>query len=265
MSGTLRMLLPGSAVVGDLRTSPADAVQALADLYAYPAPVPARGWVRANMVTTIDGSATGADGRSGSISREADRAVFSVLRGLADVVLVGAGTARAEGYRPAQARPEFAERRERAGQRAAPVIAVVTRSGNVPTGTGLFDAGPTAGGAPAAVAITCGAADVAALRHRLGAERVIVAGEDDVDPDIAVAQLVARGLRRVLLEGGPSLLGRTIAAGRLDELCLTASPVLAGGDGPRIAHGAPGGLPLRMAHLVECDGLLLGRWLVQRA
>ena len=50
----LRLLLPGPAVVGDLTGDRADALQALADLYAYPDPIPARGWVRANMVATID-------------------------------------------------------------------------------------------------------------------------------------------------------------------------------------------------------------------
>lgn len=264
-SGILRLLLPGTAVVGDLDSAGADALQALADLYAYPTPTPGQGWVRATMVSTLDGSATGSDGLSRSISRPPDRAVFSALRGLADVVLVGAGTARAEEYRPLAPKPEFTDRRAQAGQAPVPVVAVVTRSGRVPTETGLFGTGTLPGGQPAAVAVTCAAADVTALRQRLGAERVIVAGEQDVDPDVAVAQLAARGLRRVLLEGGPTLLGRTIAAGRLDELCLTLSPLLAAGTGPRIATGLPGGSAVRLAHLVECDGVLLGRWLVERS
>jgi riboflavin biosynthesis pyrimidine reductase len=66
----------------------------------------------------------------------------------------------------------------------------------------------------------------------------------------------------VLVEGGPTLLGSLAAAGRLDELCLTWSPLVVAGDGPRIAHGAPAGLQLRPAHLLEADGLLLGRWIV---
>ena len=106
----LRLLLPGTAVVGDLDDERADVVQALADLYAFPDPVPPHGWVRANMVTTLDGSTTGADGLSGTIGGAADRAVFGALRGLADVVLVGAGTARTEGYRRPAAQPGFTER-----------------------------------------------------------------------------------------------------------------------------------------------------------
>ena len=79
----LRLVLPGAAEVGDLDDTRTDVLQALADLYAYPAPTPSTGWVRANMVSTLDGAATGADDRSGSISGKADKAVFTVLRGLA--------------------------------------------------------------------------------------------------------------------------------------------------------------------------------------
>jgi riboflavin biosynthesis pyrimidine reductase len=251
------MLLPGSAVVGDLDGHRGDAVQALADLYAYPTSLPKQGWVRANMVSTLDGSATGPDGLSGTIGGAADKAVFTVLRGLADVILVGAGTARSEAYRLPSPKPEFAERRLAAGQWPAPALALVTRSGRLPQQPDLF-----ANDAHAFV-ITCSAADVEALRARVGPQRVIVAGEDDVDPVIAAAQLAARGLPRMLLEGGPSLLGRFESSARIDEVCLTWSPVLVAGAGPRIAHGDAAMLRLRPAHLVECDGLLLGRWLVQ--
>jgi 5-amino-6-(5-phosphoribosylamino)uracil reductase len=251
------MLLPGTAVVGDLDDDRGDAAQALADLYAYPDPVPPHGWVRANMISTLDGSATGSDGLSGSIGGAADRMAFAVLRGLADVVLVGAGTARDEGYHRFAADPAFTERRRAAGQWPTPTLALVTRSGELPDH--LESPDPSA----MTVAVTCASADLDGLRARLGPDRVIVAGEDDVDPLLAAAQLAARGLPRILLEGGPTLLGRFAAARRLDELCLTISPLLAGGDGPRIAHGPAAGLRLRPAHLVECDGLLLGRWVVQ--
>lgn len=258
----LRMLLPGPAVVGDLDDDRPEAAQALADLYAYPDPVAVHGWVRANMISTLDGSATGGDGLSGTIGGAADRMVFQVLRGLADVVLVGAGTARTEGYHVPAVQPEFAERRHLAGQHPAPTLALVTRSGKLPA-VADTPADAAASGSGPVIVVTCAAADVEGLRRRLGPDRVVIAGEDDVDPVLAAAQLAARGLPRVLLEGGPQLLGRFVDAGRLDELCLTLSPLLVAGDGPRITRGAPAGLRARLAHLVECDGLLLGRWLVQ--
>jgi 5-amino-6-(5-phosphoribosylamino)uracil reductase len=265
--GELRMLLPGPAVVGRLADAAsgsgsaqvrAEAVQALADLYAYPDPVPATGWVRATMASSLDGAVAGADGLSRSVSSPVDRVVLSVLRGLADVVLVGAGTARAERYGPLAAKPEFAERRRAGGQRPAPALAVVTRSGRLPGHAALFT------GPDAAWVVTCAAADLGALAARAG-ERVLVAGDSDVDPAVAVARLAARGMRRVLLEGGPTLLGRAVAADRVDELCLSVTPVLVGGDGPRLAHGPASGVRMQVAHLVECDGTLLGRWYVQRS
>ena len=256
----LRMLLPGAAELGRVgEGSPGareqDTVQALADLYAYPDPMPPGGWVRASMVATLDGAATGGDGLSGSISNGTDRVLLRTLRGLADVVLVGAGTARAEGYRAPAPPPEFAERRAAAGQPAAPALALVTRSGRLPAGLG--------GGEAAVFALTCVDTDTRDLVSRLGPDRVLVAGEDEVDPELALTRLAALGMRRVLLEGGPTLLGRMAAAGCVHELCLTVSPLLLGGDGPRIAHGAPSGLRLRAAHLLESDGALFGRWLVQ--
>jgi riboflavin biosynthesis pyrimidine reductase len=64
----------------------------------------------------------------------------------------------------------------------------------------------------------------------------------------------------VLCEGGPSLLGDVAAAGRLDELCLTISPQLVGGDGPRVAHGPDLDVDLSPASLLEADGVLLARY-----
>jgi riboflavin biosynthesis pyrimidine reductase len=252
----LRLLLPGPAVVGNLEQHRADALQALADLYAYPDPLPPGGHVRANMVATLDGSARDAAGSSRGISGPTDQAVLGVLRALADVVLVGAGTARTEDYRPLRARPAFTERRAAAGQREAAVVGVVSASGDLDPASPLWAPGA------ASLVLTCEAAPLARLRALAGDERVVVAGEESVDPVRAVAALAERGLRRVLVEGGPTLLGAVAAAGVLDELCLTWSPLVVAGEGPRIAHGAPAGLRLRAAHLLEAGGMLLGRWTV---
>nr|WP_269329772.1 dihydrofolate reductase family protein [Kineosporia babensis] len=249
----MQLLLPGRAEVGNLTTDPEPTVQALADLYAYPEPVPARGWVRANMVSSLDGSAAGPDGLSGALGGAVDKATFKVLRGLCDVILVGAGTVRAEGYGVPPADPAFAEHRRSRGQRPAPVLAVVTRSGDVPSE--VLD-GST-------FVITTAQADLGRLRALAGPDQVIVAGEDDVDVDDAVRVLAGRGHRRVLLEGGPSLLGHALAARRMDELCLTWAPTLLAGGGPRIALGPDVQVTARPAHLIAAEDVLLGRWLVQ--
>ena len=251
----LRLLLPGNADVGDLGDDRDGTVQALADLYAYPDPMPSRGWVRASMVSSLDGSATGADGLSKSLGGRVDKTVFSVLRGLADVVLVGIGTARAEDYGPLAPDDDFVDRRTAAGQAPAPALALVSGSGDVPAGK-LFT-GPN----PSYV-ITTARADLDRLRSLAGPDRVIVAGDHELDPEDAIKALAGRGLGRVLLEGGPSLLGSMLGASRVDELCLTLSPHLLAGDGPRIAGGPPALLAARLAHLITADGTLLGRWLV---
>lgn len=229
-------------------------------IYAWPDwPVPTA-WLRANMVMTADGAARSPDGLSAGISSDADRRVFGRLRGLADVVLAGAGTVRAEGYRPARAKPDFAERRAAAGQPPVPAVAVVSRSLHLDLTSALF-----AQAAVPTIVLTCGSADPALLDATAEVADVVVAGDEDVDLHRAVAALNERGLHRVHAEGGPHLLSQLAAAGLLDELLLTVSPLLAGGSFPgegavpRVLTGAPlPGAPRQLAlhHALEDDGTL---------
>jgi riboflavin biosynthesis pyrimidine reductase len=237
----------------------------IARLYAYPPAVTRRGrpWLRANMVASADGAAT-VQGRSGGLSGEADRQVFSVLRSLADVIVVGAGTARAEKYRPVRDTEAWEQLRE--GRPPTPPIAVITRSlGLDPDDPLLTEAPPHA----STIVLTTEAAPAgrraAAARHA----DVVVAGRDLVSPDAVVRVLAERGHQRILIEGGPHLLGQVAAAGLLDELCLTLSPLLAGGRADRIlAPGPTGGddIPaaqgdLSLAHVLADSGYLLCRYL----
>lgn len=218
--------------------------------YRYPAD---RTWVRANMVTSLDGSAV-QDGRSGGLSGAADKAVFATLRALCDVVLVGAGTARAEGYRAPKAKEAYASMRAFLGQRPAPVLALVSRSLGLDPGSDLFT------GDERTVVITSAASEDDARDRLREVADLIVVGEDAVDIGAAVDELADRGLPRVLCEGGPSLLGDVVAAGRLDELCLSLSPKVVGGSGTRIAHGVETDASFTPAHLLEQDGILFARY-----
>lgn len=223
---------------------------ALVDAYHYPVD---RAWVRANMVSSLDGSAV-KDGRSQQLGGDADKVVFDALRGLADVVLVGAGTARAEGYRGLRAKQPYAEVRAALRQLPSPVLALVSRRLDLDPASQLFT------GDERTVVITHQRSE-AASRARLGeVADVIVAGDDQVDLGAALDALTDRGLSRVLCEGGPSLLGDLAAAGRLDELCLTLSPQLVGGDGSRIVKGPDLDDRLGLTLLLEQDGMLLSRW-----
>ncbi|KJY22400.1 MULTISPECIES: pyrimidine reductase family protein [Streptomyces] len=215
----------------------------LADAYAYPELAADGHWLRANMVSTLDGAAQH-DGRSQPISGETDMRIFGTLRALADVVVVGAETVRQEGYRPARARDAFAARREAAGQGPAPVIAVITASLDLDFSLPLF----TSALVPTLVVTGAAApSDRVAEAVRAGAE-VVVAGEGAaVDAARAVRELADRGLRRQLTEGGPRLLGQFVAADVLDELCLTISPTLTAGGAQRIAGGPSVTVPHRLA------------------
>ena len=255
----LDVLLPLDAPVRLL--APRDDEAELVGLFA-----PARAGtvhVRANMVSTVDGAATGADHVSGSINGPADFRVFRVLRALADVVLIGAGTARGEGYTALEVPSELRAARAALGLAESLELAVVTASGVLPDQLLTSDRPPL-------VLTTSAAPTLDALRAQLGADRVVVAdgaAPGAVDVRAAVDELGARGLMHVLAEGGPTLLGQLVAADLVDELCLTWSPQLVGGPVGRIAHVPAWFTPpreLALEHLLHSDGVLLGRWRVTR-
>jgi 5-amino-6-(5-phosphoribosylamino)uracil reductase len=228
----------------------------LAEAYAYPDR--REPWLRGNMVSTLDGAAQH-DGRSQPISSATDMRIFGVLRGLADVVVVGAETVRQEGYRPARAREAFAELREAAGQSPAPAIAVVTASLDLDFSLPLF----TSPLVPTLVLTGAAAApDRVAAAEKAGAQVVIAGDGMGVDPARAVRALGELGLTRLLTEGGPRLLGQFVAGGVLDELCLTVSPMLAAGDAQRIAGGPSMAVPARfeLVSLLEEAGFLYSRY-----
>ncbi|MGB6454398.1 MAG: dihydrofolate reductase family protein [Streptosporangiaceae bacterium] len=253
------------AIAGCLPT----AVAQLALLYGNGAvPDPAdpgvRGWVRANMVASADGAVT-LDGRSGGLSGPADRTVFTVLRSLADVVLVGAGTARAEHYRPVQPDQIWAQLRPDGA--ALPPVAVVTASLDLTGCDRLLTVPP---GPSQTIVITTTTAPAGRKAALAGRARILEAGVDWVDIGMAIRQLAALGLTSVLTEGGPMLLGHLAGAGLLDELCLTTSPVLAGGQAGRIVASLPdpdassGTCRLSLTHVVADDDFLLCRYLTSQ-
>lgn len=126
-------------------------------LYGKPGAAHGATWLRMNFVSTLDGSATGPDGVSGTLSSETDKRIFGMLRRLADAVLVGAGTYRIEGYAP----PLVSERqrtwRVEHGLAPEPELVILTREVDLSTlradlaARGLHDllceGGPTVFGA----------------------------------------------------------------------------------------------------------------------
>jgi riboflavin biosynthesis pyrimidine reductase len=221
-------------------------VDTLRRLYAAPRP----SWLRANFVATLDGAATGPDGRSGSINTAADFVVFQLLRRLADVVVVGAGTARNEGYPPL-----------RDEDPSAPPLAVVSSTARMPRR--LLGAGSGPGSVLLVTRADAPRVHLDEAREALGDENVVVAGTDRVDLVRARAALEERGMRQILSEGGPHLLSSMLASGVVDELDLTWAPSLVGGDHLRITAGPALSLALEPLLLLEEDGSLIGRWSVR--
>ncbi len=228
----------------------------LAAAYAYPGE---GSWLRANMVSSVDGAAAAETGVTRGISSDADRDLLALLRALSDVVLVGAGTVRAEGYGPVKIRPEHAALRAAAGQVPVPPLAVVSGRLDLDLTRPMF----TEAKVPTIV-LTSGAAPGYRLEAARAVADVEVVGDHLVDPAALHRALTDRGHRRILCEGGPALLTQIAAADLLDELCLTVSPMLTGGDAVRILRGSglPGGLPLRLGHALAAGDELFLRYLV---
>jgi riboflavin biosynthesis pyrimidine reductase len=226
-----------------LHPDPAGPVDPL-DVYGDPPTAEGRPGLRANMIASVDGAATVA-GLSGGLAGAGDKALFRALRSLADVVLVGAGTVRAEGYGPPR------------GDGPLPRIAVVTRSLDLDWESALFAAPTTR-----PIVVTAGDAPADRLDRAREVAEVVVAGTGAVDLPEALRLLGGLGASTILCEGGPSLLGLLAAAGLLDELCLTLAPALAVGDARRIARGPdlPAPRPMALASVCEEDGFLFLRY-----
>jgi riboflavin biosynthesis pyrimidine reductase len=211
--------------------------------------------VRVNMIASVDGG-TSQDGTSGSLGGPADRVVFGLLRAYTDIVLVGAGTMRAEQYGPAELDEPTKRARIERGQTPVPPIAVVTRSANLDWQSPFFTAAEVR-----PIVLTVEASRDRHQRASTVAD-VVIAGTQEVDLTRGLDELVRRGYRNVLVEGGPSINAELAALDEIDELCLTISPVVLGGMSSRILLGdaVPSGRTLELVSVVTSDGFLFLRY-----
>lgn len=246
----MHLLLRDGAPLPSPVPVPADAegARALAALYAAPELPPGAVHVRAMMTTTLDGAIAGADGTSGSLHDPDDSFLFSVLRALADVVLVGAATVRAEDYRGVRGREDLLRPSLRPGGAPRPALAIWSRSGELPhyvdPDQPTYLLTPSAG------------AGEAAERSGLPAAQVLAADSAEE----AVDALAARGMRLIQAEGGPSALARLAEAELLDELCFTTAHRTVGGPSPRVLDGAPHQTRWTLESLLLGEGATLSRY-----
>jgi riboflavin biosynthesis pyrimidine reductase len=213
-----------------------------------------RPWLRANFVSSLDGAATH-NGLSAGLGSPSDRRVFDLLRRLADVIVVGAGTVRAEGYGGLSLDDESADWRAGHGLTPQPVFAVVSASLNLDTA--IFADNPVR---PLVLTVPAAPDDRRAALAEVA--DVVDSGVGRVDTRRMLDLLAERGLTQVHSEGGPHLFGTMIEEGTIDELCLTLSARLEGGLSRRIADGHPASAtPMALAHvLTAADGTLLLRY-----
>ncbi|MFJ6418265.1 pyrimidine reductase family protein [Paeniglutamicibacter sp. NPDC091659] len=220
-----------------------------------PGPEP---FVRFNFVATADGAATHG-GLSGALGSAGDKRVFSLLRRFADVILVGAGTIRSEGYGGELLDPASRDWRLARDMAERPLLAVVTGKLDLDEDSELFRLNPGE-----ILILTSSAADPAkeaSLARFAEVLRCPLPGSA-VDPLWIREVLAGRGHRVIHSEGGPHLLGAFQAASAIDSLCLTTAPLMAGGGAGRISAGAPGSELHRLAlhTLLEEDGNLLAEY-----
>ena len=244
----MRRLFPHPAdLVDDLSRDPA-----LAEAYR----LPAGRSLRMDFIASIDGSIA-VQGRSQGLQSPGDQRVFRVLRALADVVVVGHGTASAEGYGPVGPGTALGRLRTELGRPATVPIAVVSRRASLAPGDRLA--------VPGTLLVTCGAAD-GDRRAALTAAGVdvLVCGDDDVDLPTALDALAARGLEQVTCEGGPQLLRTALEAGVVDELDLSLAPALVGDHARLLDRPLPDVVTTELRQLLEEDGVLFARYGVGR-
>jgi riboflavin biosynthesis pyrimidine reductase len=240
----VRRLLPTPAELDDA---------ALVEAYRLP-PGPS---LRVNFIASLDGAVTVA-GRSEGLGSPGDKRIFDLLRALADVVLVGHGTASAEGYGPVTAATRVGRLRAELGRPVTAPIAVVSRRASLDPGGRLV-----AGAVSPTIVVTCEMADPG-RRSALEAAgaHVIVCGEDEVDLGTALDRLADLGHEQVLCEGGPQLFHSALTAGVVDELDMSIAPFLVGGEARLLESALGTAHRLELRQLLEEDGTLFARYAV---
>lgn len=219
----------------------------LRDLYAYPEDGHT---VRVGLISSLDGAATGEDNTSSPLGSADDRRVFTVLRSLADVIVVGAATARTEDYGPPKITDVLRKERVKAGQEPTPKLVLLTKTGEVPSvlvddPNTFFVSSPEA-------------------RQKLIAQGTspdhFLFSHDNITPHTVVDTLASAGMTNILCEGGPSVVGEWLSSTVVDEICLTTSGFAVSGIHPRIAHGEVSAEKFTPRSLLVSENGIFSRW-----
>lgn len=211
-----------------------------------------RPWLTLNMVTSLDGRAS-VKGRSKELGSKIDSELLLKLRTRFDAIMIGAGTMRAERYGRIVRSPEDRVHRESIGLNPDPLAVLISSDLRLPFDAPLF---------------TDGCGEVLIFTNEGGAMPEsktpvnLVTVDGPIEMDFVLSHLRRdRGIRALLCEGGPRLCAQLEAAAAIDEFFLTISPVLVGGEAPRILEGKiDGRRELSLHRLLEADGELFARY-----
>lgn len=201
-------------------------------LYAPPSDE-SQAFVRFNFVMTADGGATHR-GVSGEIGGEGDKRMFQLLRRHAHVLVMGAGTVRAEGYEGDLLSAEDKTWREQNGLSQVLPVALISGGLHLEPSDQFFAQAPTT-----PIVYTAETSSPEAREKLSAVAEVVIAGRDSVEPALVVKDLVARGYRNIHSEGGPTVFGDFQRANLVDSLCVTIAPKTAGPGEKRIGGEGP--------------------------
>jgi 5-amino-6-(5-phosphoribosylamino)uracil reductase len=215
-----------------------------------------RPYVVLSCATSIDGFLDDASPRRLVLSTPAELDRVDAVRAGCDAILVGAGTLRADDPRLLVRSPRRCAERVEQGLPPSPAKVLLTASGDVDPRAAFF----TAGDAERLVYTAPPNADL--LRDRLGGTATVIGGEPD--PGWVLGDLRARGVRRLLVEGGAGVHRAFLGAGLVDELHLVVAPFLIGDSGaPRLTGSGrfpPGDARAELAELRRIDDVVLLRY-----
>lgn len=210
-------------------------------------PAPQRPYVLLSCAASIDGYIDDTSEERLLLSNEDDLDRVDAVRASCDAILVGAGTVRRDDPRLLVRSPSRRAERVAAGQPATPIKVTLTAQGDLDPAARFFTAGDQAR------LVYCATGALEKTQERIGRLATVVDAGEPVDPGWMLADLVGRGVRRLMVEGGGTVHAQFLAAGLADELHLVIAPFFVGdGRAPRfVGEGRFPWHPGRRAHLAE--------------
>ena len=219
-----------------------------------------RPYVLLSVAMSVDGCIDDASGTRLILSNDADLDRVDEVRAGCDAILVGANTIRRDNPALLVRSPARRAARTAAGRPQSPARVTITGSGDLDPAARFF----TAGEGARLVYVPAARRPAVAARLAAGpaAAAEVVAAGDPLSLDAAVADLYTRGVRRLMVEGGGSVLAQFLSRGLADEVHLVVAPVYVGDpDAPRIAGPAGAGGRMRLAEVRPIGDVVLLRYL----